>query len=71
MDVDGYSIYGAVLAEHNISYLAYVCERGTAYRHFFGPVPVLHPVEDVAREIRKLNGTGLWRNVSLHFESLF
>lgn len=60
--------FSQVLNTANISYLDYVCERGTAHRYFLNPSPTLYPLTTILGEVRTENSQGRITHMKLHFE---
>lgn len=57
-----------VLNTGGISYLAYICERGTPYRYCLKPSENLYPLTIFCEETRIENAKGRITHVKLHFE---
>lgn len=60
--------YESEFSKYGISLLEFICERGVPHLYYASFADSVVPIEPIADEIQKVNGTGIFKNHSLRKE---
>lgn len=67
-DLRSAGFYDSEFSKHGISLLEFICERGVPHLYYASFGDSVVPIEPIADEIHRINGTGVFKNYSLRKE---